>query len=83
MKLLSVDWAIILFTVLIALYLTVFFCNRAGKRASDFLASSRSVTFWLDGRSIIATTPHIDKPNRVTQRMRQHCVAARSSQELA
>jgi hypothetical protein len=82
MKLLPISWSIILFSMLIGLSFTLFLGNRAGKSTSVFVASSCSVTSWLDGRSIIAATSYNDTPNRVTQRVRQHYVAAQSRQEL-
>jgi SSS family solute:Na+ symporter len=83
MKLLPIDWAIILFTMLICFIPTLFFGNRPGKSTFDFPVSRRSITIWLAGRSIIATTSRSDTPNRVTQRVRQYCVSAQSRQELA
>jgi len=83
MKFLPIDWSIIIFALLIGLIPTLYFGNRADKDTSDFLASRRAVTLWLDGRSIIVTTSHGDTSTRVTQRVRQHSVTAQSRQELA
>jgi SSS family solute:Na+ symporter len=75
MRLLPLDWAIVLFTLLICFVPALFFGRRAGKSTSEFFASGRSVPWWLAGLSMVATTFSSDTPNWVTQQVRQYGVA--------
>jgi solute:Na+ symporter, SSS family len=75
MKLLSLDWAIVVVTILICFVPALFFGKRAGKNTSEFFASGRSVPWWLAGLSMVATTFSSDTPNWVTQQVRQYGVA--------
>src|SRR5213593_3576293 len=75
MKLLPLDWFIVLFTILICFVPALFFGKRAGSSTSEFFASGRSVPWWLAGLSMVATTFSSDTPNWVTQQVRQYGVA--------
>ena len=75
MKLLPLDWIIILVSLLICFVPALFFAKRAGKNTSEFFASGRSVPWWLAGLSMVATTFSSDTPNWVTQQVRQFGVA--------
>jgi SSS family solute:Na+ symporter len=75
MKLLALDWAIVVVTILICFVPALFFGKRAGKNTSEFFASGRSVPWWLAGLSMVATTFSSDTPNWVTQQVRQYGVA--------
>jgi SSS family solute:Na+ symporter len=75
MKLVTVDWLIVLATILICFVPALFFGKRAGKDTSEFFASGRSVPWWLAGLSMVATTFSSDTPNWVTQQVRQYGVA--------
>jgi solute:Na+ symporter, SSS family len=75
MKLLPLDWVIVLVTILICFVPALFFGKRAGKNTSEFFASGRSVPWWLAGLSMVATTFSSDTPNWVTQQVRQYGVA--------
>jgi SSS family solute:Na+ symporter len=75
MKLLAIDWLIVLFTLLICFVPALFFARRAGTNTSEFFASGRSVPWWLAGLSMVATTFSSDTPNWVTQQVRQYGVA--------
>jgi solute:Na+ symporter, SSS family len=75
MKLVTVDWLIVLATILICFVPALFFGKRAGKNTSEFFASGRSVPWWLAGLSMVATTFSSDTPNWVTQQVRQYGVA--------
>jgi Na+/proline symporter len=71
----ALDWAIVLFTLLICFVPALFFGKRAGKNTTEFFASGRSVPWWLAGLSMVATTFSSDTPNWVTQQVRQYGVA--------
>src|SRR5688572_5296192 len=75
MKLVTVDWLIVLATILMCFVPALFFGKRAGKNTSEFFASGRSVPWWLAGLSMVATTFSSDTPNWVTQQVRQYGVA--------
>jgi len=75
MKLLPLDWLIVLASLLICFVPALFFGKRAGKNTSEFFASGRSVPWWLAGLSMVATTFSSDTPNWVTQQVRQYGVA--------
>ena len=75
MTLVALDWAIVVFTLVICFVPALFFGKRAGKSTSEFFASGRSVPWWLAGLSMVATTFSSDTPNWVTQQVRQYGVA--------
>ena len=75
MHLLTLDWIIVLLTLLICFVPALFFGKRAGKNTSEFFASGRSVPWWLAGLSMVATTFSSDTPNWVAQQVRQYGVA--------
>jgi Na+/proline symporter len=75
MHLQPIDWAIVVFSLLICFVPALFFGKRAGQNTSEFFASGRSVPWWLAGLSMVATTFSSDTPNWVTQQVRQYGVA--------
>ena len=75
MHLQPIDWAIVLFSILICFVPALFFGKRAGKNTSEFFASGRSVPWWLAGLSMVATTFSSDTPNWVTEQVRKFGVA--------
>src|SRR6202789_2819692 len=75
MHLQTIDWLIVLATLLVCFLPALFFGKRAGKNATEFFASGRSVPWWLAGLSMVATTFSSDTPNWVAQQVRQYGVA--------
>ena len=75
MKLLPLDWVIVVASLLICFVPALFFAKRSGQSTSEFFASGRSVPWWLAGLSMVATTFSSDTPNWVTQQVRQYGVA--------
>ena len=75
MKLIALDWIIVVLTLVICFVPALFFGKRAGTSTSEFFASGRSVPWWLAGLSMVATTFSSDTPNWVTQQVRQYGVA--------
>src|SRR5215208_1482832 len=71
----TLDWIIVLASLLICFAPALFFGKRAGKSTTEFFASGRSVPWWLAGLSMVATTFSSDTPNWVTQQVRQYGVA--------
>jgi SSS family solute:Na+ symporter len=75
MKLLLLDWLIVIVSLLVCFLPALFYGKRAGQNTTEFFASGRSVPWWLAGLSMVATTFSSDTPNWVTQQVRQYGVA--------
>jgi solute:Na+ symporter, SSS family len=71
----SLDWIIIVLTLLVCFVPALFFGRRAGQSTSEFFASGRAVPWWLAGLSMVATTFSSDTPNLVTDIVRRDGVA--------
>jgi solute:Na+ symporter, SSS family len=75
MTLHTLDWIIVLFSILICFAPALFFGRRSGKSTAEFFASGRSVPWWLAGISMVATTFSSDTPNLVANFVRTEGVA--------
>jgi SSS family solute:Na+ symporter len=75
MHLQTIDWIIVLASLLVCFAPALFFGRRAGKSTAEFFASGRSVPWWLAGLSMVATTFSSDTPNWVTEQVRKFGVA--------
>ena len=75
MHLSTLDWVIVLASLLICFGPALFFGDRAGRNTSEFFASGRAVPWWLAGLSMVATTFSADTPNLVTDIVRRNGVA--------
>jgi Na+/proline symporter len=75
MRLTTLDWLIVLASLLICFGPALFFGRRAGRSTSEFFASGRAVPWWLAGLSMVATTFSADTPNLVTDIVRRNGVA--------
>jgi SSS family solute:Na+ symporter len=60
------DWSAIVAYLLITLVLGLYFRRRSGKSMDDYFVSGRSVSWWLAGTSMVATTFAADTPLVVT-----------------
>src|SRR5712691_2311394 len=60
------DWTAIAGYLLITLVLGLYFRRRSGKSMDDYFVSGRSVSWWLAGTSMVATTFAADTPLVVT-----------------
>ena len=60
------DWTAIAGYLLITLILGLYFRRRSGKSMDDYFVSGRSVSWWLAGTSMVATTFAADTPLVVT-----------------
>src|SRR3979411_503114 len=60
------DWTAIAAYLLITLFLGLYFRSRSGKSMDDYFLSGRSVSWWLAGTSMVATTFGADTPLVVT-----------------
>ncbi|MGH9712294.1 MAG: sodium:solute symporter family protein [Candidatus Acidiferrales bacterium] len=62
MKLTLLDWAAILGYLFITLLMGLYFRRRSSKSTEDYFVSGRSVSWWLAGTSMVATTFAADTP---------------------
>src|SRR6202140_3254455 len=60
------DWSAIVLYLGITLALGLYFRSRSGKSIDDYFVSGRSVSWWLAGTSMVATTFAADTPLLVT-----------------
>ncbi|WP_066347885.1 sodium:solute symporter family protein [Geminocystis sp. NIES-3708] len=58
----NIDWIVILLYLIITMALGVYLSGKASKSMEDFFVSGRSLTWWLAGTSMAATTFSIDTP---------------------
>lgn len=75
MQLAPVDWIVILLFFAITLLIGLWASRKAGASSSEFFLGGRSMSWWLLGISMVATTFSADTPNLVTDIVRQHGVA--------
>jgi Na+/proline symporter len=71
----TLDWVIIVVSVLIMFVPAIMLARRAGKNTSEFFAAGRQAPWWLIGVSLVATTFSTDTPNLVTNIVRQNGVS--------
>ncbi len=71
----TIDWIIIVVSLLICFVPALFFGKRSGKSTSEFFGSGQAVPWWLAGISMVATTFSSDTPNLVTNFVRTQGVA--------
>ena len=69
------DWTLITGFFIIILLIGILTSKRAGKNASEFFLSGRTMPWWLLGVSMVATTFSTDTPNLVTDLVRNHGVS--------
>ena len=75
MRLATLDWIIVVVSLLICFGPALFFGRRASRSTSEFFGSGRAVPWWLAGLSMVATTFSADTPNLVTDIVRRNGVA--------
>lgn len=75
MHLTTLDWAIILASIVVSFLPALFFARRAGSSTAEFFTSGRAAPWWLVGLSMVATTFSTDTPNLVTNLVRERGVA--------
>jgi len=75
MQLTSLDWVIVVVSLLVSFAPALYFMRRAGSNTSEFFTSGRASPWWLIGVSMVATTFSTDTPNLVTNFVREKGVA--------
>ena len=75
MNLTAIDWAIVAAYFLLSTVIGLMFTKRGGESLNEYFLSGRSVTWWLAGASMVATTFAADTPLVVTGLVVAHGVA--------
>ena len=75
MQLTTLDWLIIVASIVVSFIPAVVLARRAGSSTAEFFTSGRSAPWWLIGVSMVATTFSTDTPNLVTNLVRERGVA--------
>lgn len=75
MILATLDWTIIAIYFAFSLILGLWVSRRSGDNSSEYFLSGRSMSWWLLGISMVATTFSADTPNLVTGFVRKDGVA--------
>ena len=75
MRLVSLDWLIVIASIVVSFIPAVVLARRAGSSTAEFFTSGRSAPWWLVGVSMVATTFSTDTPNLVTNLVREKGVA--------
>jgi Na+/proline symporter len=70
MRLTTLDWLIVIASLLVAFVPALLLARRAGESTAEFFTSGRSAPWWLIGVSMVATTFSTDTPNLVTDLVR-------------
>src|SRR5438128_1308210 len=75
MRLTTLDWVIVVVSIVVSFIPALSMARRAGSSTSEFFTSGRAAPWWLIGVSMVATTFSTDTPNLVTNFVREHGVA--------
>ncbi len=75
MRLTTLDWVIVLASILISFVPAILLARRASRSTAEFFTSGRAAPWWLVGVSMVATTFSTDTPNLVTNLVREKGVA--------
>jgi len=74
-RLTTLDWVIVIVSIVISFIPAVVLARRAGSSTAEFFTSGRAAPWWLIGVSMVATTFSTDTPNLVTDIVRTGGVA--------
>ncbi len=75
MQLATVDWVIIFLFFVLTMAIGLMVSKKAGSSSSEYFLGGRSMSWWLLGVSMVATTFSADTPNLVTDIVRNNGVA--------
>ena len=76
MQLTTLDWVIVVVSLVLSFIPAVLMARRAGSSTTEFFTSGRAAPWWLVGVSMVATTFSTDTPNLVTNLVREGGVAS-------
>lgn len=63
----AIDWLIVSLYFVLSFAVAAYFSRRAGKNIEEFFLSGRSLTWWVAGTSMVATTFAADTPLAITE----------------
>ena len=75
MRITTLDWVIVVVSIVISFVPAILLAKRAGTSTAEFFTSGRAAPWWLVGVSMVATTFSTDTPNLVTNLVRDKGVA--------
>ncbi len=75
MQLSTLDWVIVIVSLVLSFVPAIYLMRRAGSSTTEFFTSGRAAPWWLIGGSMVATTISTDTPNLVTNLVRENGVA--------
>ena len=75
MQLTTLDWVIVIVSIVLSFAPAIYLMRRAGSSTTEFFTSGRAAPWWLVGGSMVATTFSTDTPNLVTNLVREGGVA--------
>ena len=75
MQLTTLDWVIVVTSIVLSFVPAIYLMRRAGSSTTEFFTSGRAAPWWLIGGSMVATTFSTDTPNLVTNLVRENGVA--------
>src|SRR3989338_8602654 len=75
MRLIALDWIIVVVSIAVSFLPAVLLAKRAGTSTAEFFTSGRAAPWWLVGVSMVATTFSTDTPNLVTNFVREKGVS--------
>lgn len=75
MHLATIDWVIIALFFILTMAIGLLVSKKAGSSSSEYFLGGRSMSWWLLGISMVATTFSADTPNLVTDLVRTNGVA--------
>ncbi|MGE0866728.1 MAG: Na+:solute symporter, partial [Vicinamibacterales bacterium] len=75
MQLATLDWVIVVLSLILSFAPAIYLMRRAGSSTTEFFTSGRAAPWWLIGVSMVATTFSTDTPNLVTNLVRENGVA--------
>jgi solute:Na+ symporter, SSS family len=76
MTLTSLDWTIVVLSIVVSFAPALWLMRRAGRDTTEFFTSGRAAPWWLIGVSMVATTFSTDTPNLVANLVREGGIAA-------
>ena len=75
MRLTSLDWLIVVVSIIVSFIPAIVLARRAGSSTTEFFTSGRAAPWWLIGVSMVATTFSTETPNLVANIVRTGGVA--------
>ena len=75
MKLVLIDWILIIAYLGVSLWIGLKYKNRAGKNLTEYFLGGRNLPWYIAGISMVATTFAADTPLAVTELVNQHGIS--------